>query len=225
MDRFQLQRNQSPLLTVCSTQDTLSCNTQVTPLDVCRRHSNSSLVMFLEFPTAHATEHTLTRKLRWFRKTSCAFGTEKNVGGRKGVRGRLNCGFHCKLWVTSTREEQRGKKKRLFWDGCYSDIISKGAHICRAVSIAMPCVCMDKYHMPQSSLLRVVTEFVLFLMMPTLLFWQCNLNSHLVSWHQTHPHRSNTLNRSSPATATALRSLTNAIGGNLSPDILGRLDN
>lgn len=28
----------------------------------------------------------------------------------------------------------------------------KGAGTCRDVSIAVPCVCMDKYHMPQNSL-------------------------------------------------------------------------
>lgn len=47
----------------------------------------------------------------------------------------------------------RRKKMKLFWDGCHSNIISKGGlGTCRDVSIAMPCVYLDKYHMLQSCL-------------------------------------------------------------------------
>lgn len=54
MERLQLQRNPGQLMTVCSAQDTLSYNTQVTPPDICHRHSNPSLVICLEFPAARA---------------------------------------------------------------------------------------------------------------------------------------------------------------------------
>lgn len=112
MERLQLQRNHGRLMTVCSAQDTLSYNTQVTPPDICHCHSNPSLVICLEFPAARAPWHThATNTQRWFRKASCSFGAEKNVKGKRGMRDRLNCGFHCELWVMNTREGRREKKR------------------------------------------------------------------------------------------------------------------
>lgn len=143
MERSQSQRNHSQPMTAHCTQDTTSCNTQVTLLDICYHHSNSSA----EFPPrTHA--HTL--------KESWAVPLVQRRMQRE-KRGMRDTELRFPLQVVSHKHEGRTcRKKRLFWDGCYRNIISKGAGTCMDVSIEIPsvylCVCMDKYHMPQNNL-------------------------------------------------------------------------
>lgn len=86
---------------------------------------------------------------------SCSSSTGEGRKGKSRKEDRPNCGFHCEF--VSHKHEGGMGRKILFWDGCYRNIIRRRggggvADACRDVSIAMPCVCMDKYHMAQSSL-------------------------------------------------------------------------
>lgn len=67
--------------------------------------------------------------------------------------GQTELWFPLQVCESQTRGRE-GPKKRLFQDGCYRNVISrKGvADACRDVSMAVPCMCGDKYHMTQSTL-------------------------------------------------------------------------
>lgn len=74
------------------------------------------------------------------------------------MRDRLNCGFHCKLWLTNTREGWT-----ILGCGCHGNIISKKrAGTRRAVSIAMflfVIVCVDEVKNKTKITCRKRTDF------------------------------------------------------------------
>lgn len=79
------------------------------------------------------------------------YGERKRETQTRG--GQTELWFPLQVCESQTRGRE-GPKKRLFQDGCYRNVISrKGvADACRDVSMAVPCMCGDKYHMTQSTL-------------------------------------------------------------------------
>lgn len=77
-------------------------------------------------------------------RQAASFEQKKCDWRKKGMRRRLRCGFH--LWVSHKRQEGTKRETILGWlpwqHNKQEDM---------NVSIAMPSVCKDKYHVPQSS--------------------------------------------------------------------------
>ena len=109
MERLQLQRNRSQLMTVRRTQDTLSHNTQVTPPDICHHHSNSSLVICLEFPTARAPSHTHAQTHTvMIQKGELFLWYREECEGKKGNERQTELWFPLRV----VSHEHEGGKKR-----------------------------------------------------------------------------------------------------------------
>lgn len=139
----------------------------------------------------------------WLRKASCLIWTEKNVTEKRkkktGMRRRLRCGLHFNLWVSHKRQEGTKRETILGWlpwqHNKQEDM---------NVSIAMPSVCKDKYHVPQSSF-TVRATLVYFVAHSLSLFSQGDVLLNLPVF-TTRSERWNTFHRFDLAIAAALYS-------------------
>lgn len=145
---------------MCSIQDKLSCNTRVTLPVICYHHSNSSIGNLFGIPLSSCS----LACTRWLTGHTRAHAddsewqavplVEKRMSVKKGNKRQIELWFPLQAMSHKHEGVSQKKKKRLFWDGYYSNIISKGAGTCRDVSIAMPCVCVwINITCPKSSLL------------------------------------------------------------------------
>lgn len=105
----------------------------------------------------------------WLRKASCLVWTEKNVSEERKkktrMRRRLHCGFHFNLWVSHKRQEGTKRETILGWLLWQHN--KQGG---MDVSIAMPCVCKNKYHVPRSSFYTVKATLLCFVVQSFKLF-------------------------------------------------------